>query len=68
MQTRLTRFLFTALFGMLTVSASADDSKPNILMIMGDDIGYWNISAFHNGVMGYDTPTSTDLPGKVVSS
>lgn len=56
MQTSLKRFLFTALFGMLAVTTSAADSKPNILMIMGDDIGYWNISSFHNGVMGYDTP------------
>jgi len=25
--------------------ASAQQQKPNILVIMGDDIGYWNISA-----------------------
>ena len=31
-------------------------SKPNILVIMGDDIGYWNISAYNRGMMGYRTP------------
>jgi arylsulfatase A-like enzyme len=38
------------------MAAHADDGKPNIPVIMGDDIGYGNISAFHNGVMGYETP------------
>jgi arylsulfatase len=31
-------------------------SKPNILVIMADDIGYWNISAYNRGMMGYRTP------------
>ena len=31
-------------------------SKPNILVIFGDDIGYWNISAYNRGMMGYRTP------------
>jgi hypothetical protein len=30
--------------------------KPNILVIFGDDIGYWNISAYNKGMMGYRTP------------
>jgi arylsulfatase A-like enzyme len=30
--------------------------KPNILVIWGDDIGYWNISAYSKGMMGYRTP------------
>ena len=30
--------------------------KPNILVIWGDDIGYWNISAYNQGMMGYRTP------------
>ncbi len=30
--------------------------KPNILVIWGDDIGYWNISANNRGMMGYRTP------------
>ncbi|MCJ7442091.1 MAG: arylsulfatase [Thermoanaerobaculaceae bacterium] len=30
--------------------------KPNILVIMADDIGIWNISAYHRGMMGGRTP------------
>jgi arylsulfatase A-like enzyme len=30
--------------------------KPNILVIMSDDIGIWNISAYHRGMMGGQTP------------
>ncbi len=30
--------------------------KPNILVLWGDDIGYWNISANNKGMMGYSTP------------
>jgi arylsulfatase len=30
--------------------------KPNILVLWGDDIGYWNISANNRGMMGYSTP------------
>ena len=36
--------------------ASAADKKPNILIIWGDDIGYWNVSAYNQGMMGYKTP------------
>src|SRR5208283_1390555 len=32
------------------------DKKPNILIIWGDDIGWYNISAYNLGVMGYRTP------------
>jgi len=30
--------------------------KPNILILWGDDIGYWNISHNSHGMMGYQTP------------
>jgi arylsulfatase len=30
--------------------------KPNILIIWGDDIGWFNPSVYHNGIMGYKTP------------
>lgn len=30
--------------------------KPNIVVIWGDDVGYWNISAYNQGMMGYRTP------------
>jgi arylsulfatase len=34
----------------------AKGDKPNILFIMGDDIGWFNISCNNNGMMGYRTP------------
>jgi arylsulfatase A-like enzyme len=34
----------------------AKTDKPNILIIWGDDIGYWNISHYSKGMMGYPTP------------
>jgi arylsulfatase len=39
----------------LAGSVAAQD-KPNILIIWGDDIGQYNISAYNMGVMGYRTP------------
>jgi len=30
--------------------------KPNILIIWGDDIGWFNVSAYNQGIMGYRTP------------
>ena len=38
------------------VDAQAQDKKPNILVIWGDDIGRDNISAYNLGIMGYETP------------
>jgi arylsulfatase A-like enzyme len=37
-------------------SAAPSGRKPNILVIWGDDIGIANISAYSNGLMGYETP------------
>jgi arylsulfatase A-like enzyme len=34
----------------------AKGKKPNIVVIMGDDIGVWNIGAYHRGMMGGKTP------------
>jgi arylsulfatase A-like enzyme len=36
--------------------AKPEQKKPNILVIMADDIGIWNISAYHRGMMGGRTP------------
>lgn len=46
--------LFVAL--TLAVGSAIAAKKPNFLMIWGDDIGYWNISAYNLGMMGYKTP------------
>jgi len=37
-------------------AVSAQSSQPNILIIWGDDIGQFNLSAYNMGVMGYKTP------------
>lgn len=34
----------------------ADQQKPNILVIWGDDIGIMNLSCYSRGLMGYQTP------------
>ena len=36
--------------------AAPSGRKPNILVIWGDDVGIANISAYSNGLMGYETP------------
>ena len=38
-------------------TAATSGRKPNILVIWGDDVGVANISAYSNGVMGYETPS-----------
>ena len=55
-----------ALAATITTTAQAQDAKPavgapagrkpNILMIMADDIGWFNVSAYNHGMMGYRTP------------
>jgi arylsulfatase len=39
-----------------TAQQAAQSAKPNILVIWGDDIGFWNVSAYNQGMMGYKTP------------
>lgn len=41
--------------------ASAAEKKPNVLFIMGDDIGWYNISAYHRGIMSGKTPNLDKL-------
>lgn len=51
--------LFTsvaAAAALVTPLSALQTQKPNILVIMGDDIGYCNISAYNRGMMGYRTP------------
>ena len=46
-----------ALASLAPAAAQAQqDQRPNILVIWGDDIGQFNISAYNNGIMGYRTP------------
>jgi arylsulfatase A-like enzyme len=40
---------------------AAPSGKPNILVIMGDDIGWFNIGAYHQGIMSGKTPNLDKL-------
>ena len=39
------------------------EERPNILIIWGDDVGMWNISAYHRGMMGGSTPNIDRIAG-----
>src|SRR4030066_2303043 len=58
----INRMFITALCAVLvglawiTSPAVAQEKKPNLVVIWGDDIGVHNISAYSLGVMGYKTP------------
>ena len=52
---KITGFIIPAMV-CLTLMANAQEKKPNILVIMGDDIGMWNIGAYHRGLMAGRTP------------
>jgi hypothetical protein len=41
--------------------AQAPARKPNILVIMGDDVGWFNIGAYHRGIMSGKTPNLDKL-------
>src|SRR5210317_750781 len=60
MKTQIRNFLslaaLIACMACLTTDAMAQNRKPNILVIWGDDIGHDNISAYHRGMMGGRTP------------
>ncbi|MFV0290166.1 MAG: sulfatase-like hydrolase/transferase, partial [Mangrovibacterium sp.] len=44
-------------FGFTAQAAKNSSEKQNILVILGDDIAYWNLSYNNRGIMGYNTPT-----------
>ncbi|MGA7410986.1 MAG: sulfatase-like hydrolase/transferase, partial [Bryobacteraceae bacterium] len=63
--TKLTS-VFSALAVVLGLTASAPTAsaqakKPNILVIMGDDVGWFNIGAYHRGMMAGKTPNLDKL-------
>jgi arylsulfatase len=39
-----------------SIATAQNATKPNILVIFGDDIGTTNVSAYSDGLMGYTTP------------
>ena len=57
----MVKFILALLSCMVVLSslpyvAQAETKKPNIVVIWGDDIGWFNISAYNHGMMGYKTP------------
>ncbi len=55
--------LGTALLGNASLGHAQEQAKPNILFIMGDDIGYMQPSIYHRGLMVGETP-NIDRIGK----
>src|SRR5262249_57934144 len=65
---RLTSFASVALTSLaaataVTCTASAQQPRPNIVLIMGDDIGWFNVGAYHQGIMAGRTPKLDRLAG-----
>ena len=59
MQARLARYAVVVMIGLVApcfVNPVLAADKPNILVIMGDDLGIPNISVYSHGMMGYKTP------------
>src|SRR5271155_4836808 len=48
-------------FGGGTAIAQTPAKKPNIVVIMGDDVGWFNIGAYHRGMMSGKTPNLDKL-------
>ena len=54
--------VFLAILDLATMQPTvAAEKQPNILVIMGDDIGMWNIGAYHRGLMAGRTPNLDKL-------
>ena len=51
-----TALMSVVLSGPAAAQAQPPQQRPNIVVIMGDDVGVWNISAYHRGMMGGSTP------------
>ena len=49
------------LFAAAPSPAQAQGKQPNIVVIMGDDIGMWNLGAYHRGLMAGRTPNLDEL-------
>jgi len=54
-------FLLAAAGLLSPARAQAPAQKPNILFIMGDDVGWFNIGAYHRGIMAGRTPNLDQL-------
>jgi arylsulfatase A-like enzyme len=48
--------LLAASLGHVGSAQAQEQQKPNIVFIMGDDVGWFNIGAYHQGIMAGKTP------------
>jgi arylsulfatase A-like enzyme len=48
----------------MPTAAHADAQKPNIIVIMGDDIGWSNIGVYNQGIMAGRTPNLDEMAGQ----
>ncbi len=53
--------LLVSVLVLAAMPAAAQEKKPNILVIMGDDVGWFNIGAYHQGIMSGKTPNLDKL-------
>ena len=54
-------FASSATMMMAAAPAAAQQQKPNILVVMGDDVGWFNVGAYHRGIMSGKTPNLDKL-------
>jgi hypothetical protein len=57
----LKQWAITLFAAFVAVVAQAADKKPNIVCIMGNDIGIWNIGAYSRGMTAGRTPNLDKL-------
>ncbi len=51
----------TATTGGAQIQEAQPTKKPNIVVVMGDDVGWFNIGAYHRGIMAGRTPNLDNL-------
>jgi len=56
----LAAFALTAVVASMPAAAQ-QQRKPNIIVIMGDDVGWFNVGAYHRGIMSGKTPNLDGL-------
>jgi arylsulfatase len=61
MESRIGLLVALASIMLLGAPVCAQQKKPNILVIMGDDVGWFNVGAYHRGIMAGKTPSLDKL-------
>jgi arylsulfatase len=54
---QLTQWIIVLCATFVGAGASGQGKKPNILFIMGDDVGWFNVEPYHQGIMSGKTPS-----------